>query len=120
MTREFPSPVVRSAALVLLSLMSISVTAFVAPTRAAPSQDPASRSGRGNPSLARPVDPGATPRFAYSGLDQATTTVTKTICPNQTTCAGGGNTTTLNPGQLVSFLITVTNAQRNPVTITDF
>jgi hypothetical protein len=100
--------------------MSLSLTAFVAPTSAAPSQETASSSVSIGASLASPADAGATPRFAFSVLDQAATTVTKIICPNQTTCVGGGTTSTLNPGTFVSFLVTVANAQQSPVTITDF
>src|SRR5205823_9945101 len=67
-----------------------------------------------------PADAGTGPRFAFSVLDQAATTITKIICPTPANCTGGGTTATRNPGDLVSFQVTVANAQRNPVTITDF
>jgi hypothetical protein len=106
--------------LVLVLLASVGLTSFVAPTSAEPSQETASNSVSFSNSVMSPADEGPGPRFAFSVLDQATTTITKIICPSPGNCTGGGTTATRNPGTLVSFQVTVANAQRSPVTITDF
>ena len=118
MTRGFPSRPVFSAALAMLMLTSISLTAFVAPTSAEPSQETASNSVSISNSITSPADEGSGPRFPFSVLDQATTTITKTICPTPGNCASGGTTATLTPGSVVSFLVVVANAQ-GPSTFTD-
>jgi hypothetical protein len=118
MTRGFPSRPVLSAALVLLLIASFSLTAFVAPTSAEPSQETASNSVSLTNSITIPADEGPGPRFPFSVLDQATTTITKTICPSTATCAGGGTTTTLVPGSQVQFLVVVANNQ-GPATFID-
>jgi len=118
MTRGFPSRPVLSAALVLLLLASFSLTAFVAPTSAEPSQETASNSVSLTNSITIPADEGPGPRFPFSVLDQATTTITKTICPSTATCAGGATSATLVPGSQVQFLVVVANNQ-GPATFID-
>src|SRR5690242_9927330 len=116
MTRSFPPRPALSVALILLVLTSISLTAWDTPTSAEPSQETARSRVSINTSLGSLAQTDATPHFAFSMLDQAATTITKIICPNPT-CTGGGTTTTLNPGLVANFLVTVANAQASPVTI---
>ena len=111
---------VLSATLVLVLLVSTGLAPFVAPVGATASPETASKVAGVLNAVTSPADAGAGPRFAFSVLDQAATTITKIICPSPTTCTGGGSTATRNPGSLVSFQVTVANAQRSPVTITDF
>src|SRR4051794_40859387 len=120
MTRGFPARPVVSVTFVLVLLASIGLASFVAPVGATASPETASNAGRITDSVTSLADAGPGPRFAFSVLDQGATTITKIICPNPGSCIGGGTTTTLNPGTLVSFQVTVANAQRSPVTITDF
>jgi hypothetical protein len=120
MTRAVLSRPVLSTTLVLVLLTSISQITFVGATSAAPRQETARNSASITTSITSPADEVPGPRFPFSVLDQAATTITKTICPTPATCAGGGTNATLRPGELVSFLVTVVNAQRSPVTITDF
>src|SRR5579885_2257142 len=79
MTRGFPSRPVLSAALVVALLASVSLTAFVAPISAAPSQEAASSSVTTSHSVIGPADEGPTGHFAFSVLDQASTTQTKAV-----------------------------------------
>src|SRR5262249_39975289 len=100
MTRGFPARPVLSAALVLMLLASIGLTSFVAPTSATPSPETARNAAGISNSITSPADEGPGPRFPFSVLDQATTTITKTICPSQLNCVGGGTSTTVPPGAL--------------------
>ncbi len=125
MTRGFPSRPVLSAALVLTLLMSVIGTAYVSRASAEPSQETASSSVSITNSLTSPADEGPSPRFGFNSvLDQATTTVSKVVCPSVGNCAGGTSSVTLAPGQLVDFLVTVVPGPGFPngsfVTVADF
>src|SRR2546421_2510404 len=117
MTRGFSARPVLSATLVLALLASIGLASFVAPVGATASPETASNAAGILNAVRSPADAGTGPRFAFSVLDQAATTITKIICPTPANCTGGGTTATRNPGALVSFQVTVANAQRSPVTI---
>src|SRR5207253_10705164 len=90
---------------------SFSLAEFTPATGAAPDESATTSVSITN-SLVSPANEGATPRFPFSVLDQATTTITKTICPAPANCANGGTTVPLAPGTLVSFLVNVQNAQK--------
>src|SRR5581483_6646595 len=94
--------------------MSLGTAGFVTPASAAPSQETASSSVSISNSVMGPADEGPSPRFGFNSvLNQAATAITKLICPSPNNCANGTTTATVNPGQTVSFFITVQNIQ-NP------
>ncbi len=113
------------ALILALIFMSLGTAGFVTPASAAPSQETASSSVSISNSVMGPADEGPSPRFGFNSvLDQATTTVTKTICPSVGNCANGTASRTLSPGQLVDFLVTVVPGPGFPngsiVTLADF
>ena len=77
-------------------LASASLTAFVAPISAAPNEEAASSSVTTSHSVIGPADEGPTGHFAFSVLDQASTTQTKAV--------GGG--TTIQQNTATTFRVT--------------